>query len=283
MACDLENVREPLRSIAKRIIAESGGRIGCSSGYRSTAHQQKLWEKALAKYGDPEIADNWVARPGHSHHEKGMAVDFSGDMELLAQLGPKYGLYQPMANENWHWELGEGQEFAGETPLNQEFDLGGQQNPQDVLANRLTTIMRLMGGADPAMGMAESSLSQYQQLFPDDMEAGMVQSVPTTVQAGSGSAAEYQKYAAKKAAEKYGWGPEEMQALIELWNRESNWNPDADNPTSSAAGIAQKMTSIHGAIEPTAFGQIDWGLNYIAQRYGSPSRALSFHDRNNYY
>lgn len=42
--------------------------------------------------------------PGHSNHEKGIAVDFGGDMQLLAQLAPQYGIYQPMSWEPWHYE-----------------------------------------------------------------------------------------------------------------------------------------------------------------------------------
>src|SRR5690606_16773518 len=45
-------------------------------------------------------------------------------------------------------------------------------------------------------------------------------------------------------------------------------------PNSSAAGLFQKMTSIHGPLESTIAGQARWGLNYIKDRYGSPSAAL---------
>jgi hypothetical protein len=88
---------------------------------------------------------------------------------------------------------------------------------------------------------------------------------------------------AKTIAEQYGWSGNEWAALVELVRRESGWNPNAANPRSSARGLFQKMTSIHGALEPTVEGQIMWGLNYIRGRYGSPSRALAFHNRNNWY
>ena len=45
------------------------------SGYRSPEKQSELWQNALKKYGDPEIADNWVAPPGRSNHNHGEAVD----------------------------------------------------------------------------------------------------------------------------------------------------------------------------------------------------------------
>ena len=88
---------------ANALVAQSDGRIWIESGDRDTATQTRLWNEAVAKYGEEE-ARNWVAPPGHSNHEKGIAIDFGGDMDLLAQLAPQFGLYQPMSWEPWHWE-----------------------------------------------------------------------------------------------------------------------------------------------------------------------------------
>lgn len=94
----------------------------------------------------------------------------------------------------------------------------------------------------------------------------------------------------------YGWGAGEMLPLIALWTRESGWNPLARNPQSGAFGIAQALGhGVPGAAAPNGtneyggYGltvdqarqanegnpvyQIIWGLNYIKQRYGSPSAA----------
>jgi hypothetical protein len=71
----------------------------------------------------------------------------------------------------------------------------------------------------------------------------------------------------------YGWGDGEWGPLEKLVQGESGWNPRADNPTSSAAGLFQKLTRLHGPLEPTVEGQARWGLNYIKSAYGSPSRA----------
>lgn len=88
---------------ANALVAQSNGAIWIESGDRDTETQQRLWDEAVAKYG-PEEARNWVAPPGHSNHEKGIAIDFGGDMNLLAKLAPQFGLYQPMAWERWHYE-----------------------------------------------------------------------------------------------------------------------------------------------------------------------------------
>jgi LAS superfamily LD-carboxypeptidase LdcB len=90
-----------------RLIAASNGRVYLESGIRSTGRQTELWNEALAKYGDPEIADNWVARPSTSNHESGLAVDLGGDLGLAVRLVDDLGLplWRPMSWEPWHFEL----------------------------------------------------------------------------------------------------------------------------------------------------------------------------------
>lgn len=87
----------------------------------------------------------------------------------------------------------------------------------------------------------------------------------------------------RNMAGQWGWSGVEWDALRRLMMKESGFNPNAANPTSSARGLFQKMTSIHGPLEPTIEGQILWGFNYIKRRYGSPSRALQFHLGHNWY
>ena len=99
---------------------------------------------------------------------------------------------------------------------------------------------------------------------------------------GGGSSAA--KEAVRSVAAKYGWDSGEQWAAIErIVQKESSWNVNAANPSSSARGLFQKMTSIHGPVAKTAAGQAEWGLKYIRDRYYSPRTALDFHNRNNYY
>lgn len=79
-----------------------------TSGFRSPEKQAELWQNALNKYGDPEIADNWVAPPGRSNHNHGRAVDLKylspAATEWAHANAEKFGLHFPLANENWHVE-----------------------------------------------------------------------------------------------------------------------------------------------------------------------------------
>lgn len=89
------------------LLTATQGRVRLVSGYRSTERQTQLWNRALARYGSAEIADDWVAPPGRSMHEAGLAVDLGGDLDLAARTIAELALplHRPLANEPWHFEL----------------------------------------------------------------------------------------------------------------------------------------------------------------------------------
>lgn len=81
----------------------------------------------------------------------------------------------------------------------------------------------------------------------------------------------------KELAAERGWTGSEWDCLDQLWQHESGWDSKADNPTSSAFGIPQAMTDIHqlppGYEQGDASVQIQWGLDYIGDRYQTPCKA----------
>lgn len=104
-----------------------------------------------------------------------------------------------------------------------------------------------------------------------------------------------------------GWATGQQWAdWVSLWNQESTWNNLAQNPSSGALGIAQALG--HGtagtngkygneyganfglstaqakkANDGDALYQIEWGINYIEQTYGSPSAAWAHEKASNWY
>ena len=95
----------------------------------------------------------------------------------------------------------------------------------------------------------------------------------------SASAAEAQAYAQQKCYN-YGWSDEDYYNLVLLWNKESRWNMYAQNRSSGAYGIPQalpasKMASAGSDYLTNYQTQVNWGLNYIRQRYGNPSAAYA--------
>jgi len=66
------------------------------------------------------------------------------------------------------------------------------------------------------------------------------------------------------------WNKSEWAALAKLWGKESGWKHTADNPESTAHGIAQILNTKPGTPAPL---QIARGLEYIEHRYTKPSVA----------
>lgn len=99
--------------------------------------------------------------------------------------------------------------------------------------------------------------------------------------------AQAQAYAAGAAAQR-GWTGNDWDCLVKLWNRESRWLWYAENASSGAYGIPQslpadKMAAFGANYRDDAAVQIDWGLWYIAQRYGSPSKAWQHSEQVGWY
>jgi hypothetical protein len=92
---------------AARDARDDGVEMVVTSGWRSQAHQQRLYAEAVRKYGSEEEARRYVATPDASAHVTGDAVDIgpTDADSWLSQHGADYGLCQTFANEMWHFEL----------------------------------------------------------------------------------------------------------------------------------------------------------------------------------
>lgn len=99
--------------------------------------------------------------------------------------------------------------------------------------------------------------------------------------------AQAQAYAAGAAAQR-GWTGNDWDCLVKLWTRESSWLWYTENASSGAYGIPQslpadKMAAFGANYRDDAAVQIDWGLWYIAQAYGSPSKAWQHSEQVGWY
>jgi hypothetical protein len=114
------------------------------------------------------------------------------------------------------------------------------------------------------------------------------------------AAAQAAQAAAAAAAEHANAGPDDFRAYAEqkvgasqfscldrLWTKESHWNNKADNPSSTAYGIAQLLDSTwsHTGVKKTSDGyrQIDAGLVSIDKVYGSPCNAWAHSQKTGWY
>lgn len=110
----------------------------------------------------------------------------------------------------------------------------------------------------------------------------------TSARAATGTKAEYQAYAKNLCINTYGWTENDFNCLVKLWERESNWNPNAHNKSSGAHGICQALPASKMASEGSDYmtnykTQIRWGLKYIKNRYGTPANAWAHSQQKGWY
>ncbi|MFC2746172.1 MAG: G5 domain-containing protein, partial [Parascardovia denticolens] len=94
---------------------------------------------------------------------------------------------------------------------------------------------------------------------------------------------DYQSYAHSQVLARK-WGEDQFTCLVFLWQRESGWRVNAANP-SGAYGIPQALpgSKMGPGWQTDAKVQIDWGLSYIAGRYGTPCGAWGHSNATGWY
>lgn len=90
----------------QKLLNAYKGKVSISSGFRSNENQAQLFAAAIKKYGSEAAARKWVAPPGHSEHNKGLAADLhfadNATRDTIHKVAAQYGLTFPMPWENWH-------------------------------------------------------------------------------------------------------------------------------------------------------------------------------------
>jgi hypothetical protein len=103
---DARNINPEFQSAMEAIFAAAPedirSQLGMMSAYRSIERQKELWEAS-------DKSGKMVARPGHSQHNHGNAIDMTYASpeagEWFRANAPQYGLNFPMSYEPWHVEL----------------------------------------------------------------------------------------------------------------------------------------------------------------------------------
>ena len=111
-----------------------------------------------------------------------------------------------------------------------------------------------------------------------------VQAVTKSVQLSQGDPRDI----ARALLPQFGFSSDQFGCLDSLWMRESGWNPSAQNASSGAYGIPQslpgsKMASAGSDWMTNPATQIEWGLGYIRDRYGSPCGAWAHSEATGWY
>jgi hypothetical protein len=111
-------------------------------------------------------------------------------------------------------------------------------------------------------------------------------SAPQTATATMGTTmpvGQAQQYAAGQVSA-HGWDGGQFTCLVQLWQRESGWSVTAHN-ASGAYGIPQALpgSKMGPGWQSDATVQINWGLGYIAGRYGTPCGAWAHSQATGWY
>ena len=165
---NIEGLEGNFRGLLDQLLAEFNGQVWVVSGFRDVEEQQFLWSQKAQAFGlSPNIGCNdpgaerireWVACPGKSNHNRGLAADlgyandnirkqvhararsfglhFPMDWEPwhIEPIGVSTGTYIPMGHDDDHSHLGEPPFEAyttpqrGESPVGQDTTVFGQLN-----------------------------------------------------------------------------------------------------------------------------------------------------------
>lgn len=105
---------------------------------------------------------------------------------------------------------------------------------------------------------------------------------------GSSASGDPKTYAKSVVGSMWSNSSGEFACLDKLWTKESSWDYRATNPSSGAYGIPQslpgsKMAAAGADWQTNPNTQINWGLNYIQGRYGSPCSAWAHSQATGWY
>lgn len=81
------------------------------------------------------------------------------------------------------------------------------------------------------------------------------------------------------------WGIDEWEPFYQIVLHESNWNPNDINKASGACGLFQMhpCSKTNAQYKVSYVAQIETGINYIATRYKTPSKAWEFWLKHKWY
>lgn len=174
--------------------------------------------------------------------------------------------------------------------LELQVNVEAPMNPLGEMNSAFAELKSEIGFSDPGGGFhgGTSSTSttalKYQALtgFPGVAQAQSATSQPAPAGNGKGSKvmtpAQAKSYAYSQL-KNYGLNPSQFEDLVKLWTRESSWNMHAENQSSGAYGIPQadpdggQGIANSSSYRNNAMVQIQWGLKYIKDRYGSLANA----------
>ncbi|RKS10836.1 hypothetical protein DFP74_6619 [Nocardiopsis sp. Huas11] len=174
---------------------------------------------------------------------------------------------------------------AETTPEDDFFAARPTPSEEDLAAARQESRSAAEAAADEAVRSSSGEGEDVPEPEPEPEPESEPESESSAAPVPAGSAKEI----AQQMVLDQGWSADQFSDCLEpLWEKESNWNHTAENPSSGAYGIPQslpgsKMSSHGDDWRTNPATQIAWGLDYIKDRYGDPCGAWAHSQANNWY
>ncbi|AEG45225.1 uncharacterized protein YabE (DUF348 family) [Isoptericola variabilis J7] len=160
----------------------------------------------------------------------------------------------------------------------------GEEESRETVSDEVTT--------EPVTEVVVKGTKERPKPQPEPATSSSSSSGSSSSSSGSTSGRSYSvsgnRAIGQQLAAARGWTGSQWTCLEALWTKESGWNHLAKNPSSGAYGIPQalpgsKMGTAGSDWATNPATQIEWGLGYIAGRYGTPCGAWSHSQANNWY
>lgn len=211
-------------------------------------------------------ADVTIERVGTQYGTETETLEYETERQETSSL--------PRGTEEVETEGQEGSRVIAYTAEYRDGEEISREVQAEIMVSEPVDEVILVGTAPPASTSSESSGSSSSS---DSSDSSGSSDEDTSAPSGDYSGSDPRAIAQELLAAR-GWGSGEWSCLNQLWERESNWNPHAQNPSSGAYGIPQslpasKMASAGADYRTNPATQITWGLNYISGRYGTPCGA----------
>jgi hypothetical protein len=172
---------------------------------------------------------------------------------------------------------------TGASSLFQSIDGLGNSGSVALLEQERQTLIEMTNASKALTVASKPAMTDPDQLL-EEQDSSTSESSETTGGTGiTASAPPSDPTAAQSTAKSmlasFGFSEStQWPCLYDLWEQESTWNVYAENAASGAYGIPQslpgyKMASAGPDWQTDAATQIEWGLGYIKQVYGTPCAA----------
>jgi hypothetical protein len=257
---------------------------------------------AFSKFPQVGSAGPYDYRPGTggSYHAQGSAVDLSPpSMKIFATIANAFGtairelIYTPAGNDqikdghkvnaafyaavaadhfnHVHWAMTPNKQMDAGSPLS---PFGSGSSTPDMLTHEMLWGKMNKSKKGIYKVLLDESMKRWDKLWPNGQP---MSTLMTGLQdSGATSSNSNTVLGQKMAKDMYNWQGSQWSALNKLWTGESHWNNKAQNPGSTAFGIAQFLDQTwkpYGAKTTDAASQIKYGLEYIKDNYQDPANA----------